>query len=209
MSEETNKPKKSGSSKTCLIIAIVVIISLGLLAGVYFGLAYVLRKSDSTTGVSTDANNKTKTTGKFTDQNLVGSWQSECLVPDPESKWAEQHSFVIKKDGTATHTRKDWGMNDCTTLEPTGTIVDTFKLTIPSVNKINLNYVSSDNSRMTGAQASQFSGQIIYDIYQVSGNTLEFGHGFRGDDLAYGDRSGGSEGDRFDTLNTFIVYTKK
>ena len=207
MSEETNEPKKSNSSKTCLIVSLVVILALLVLFGAYLGVAYVLRKVNNEGGLT----NKTTTTstGKFTDQALVGTWESECLVPDPDSKWAEQHSFVINKDGTATHTRKDWGMNDCTTLEPTGTIVDTFKLSIPSVNKINLNYVSSENSRMTGAQASQFAGQIIYDIYQVRSSILEFGHGFRGDDLTYGGKSGGSEGDRFDTLNTFIVYTKK
>lgn len=200
------------TKKGIWVTLIIVFVILVIIVGGYFGLAAILRKVNEGSVIqptTSGAPNAQTATGKFTDQNLVGTWESDCLVPDPNSKWAEKHKFVILKDGTATHTRLDWELNDCTTLQPTGTITDQFKLTIPSSGKINLTYVSSQNPRMTESQAGQFAGAVIYDIYQVTGSTLEFGHGFRGDNLAYGSKTGGSDSDRFDSLNSFIVYKKK
>lgn len=189
------------------IIALVCLI-LAVVFGGYLGLAWILRKVNGEVNNPNSNQTTTKSTENF-DKNLVGTWESDCLVPDQESKWAEKHKFVINKDGTATHTRLDWALNDCTTLQPTGTITDQFKLTIPLSGKINLAFVSTENTRMTADQISQYSGKTIYDIYQVSAGTLEFGHGFRGDNLAYSSKTGGSENDRFDSLNAFIVYRKK
>jgi hypothetical protein len=194
--------QSSGAWKIVLIIGLVLV----FLIGAYFGLAWILRvangDSSSSSGISLGGS-------KLSDQALVGTWESECLVPDPGSKWAEKHKYVIKSDGTAVHTRQDWASTDCTTTEPSGTITDNLKLTIPSSGKINMTFTSSENSRMDSAQSSQYTGQTLYDIYKVSGSTLEFGWGFRGDNLAYGGKTGSSDADRFDTLNSFIVYNKK
>lgn len=210
MSEENGvvKPNKSHSGKTLVIIAGIIVLVLAIIFGLYFGLAFVLRKINNETAGPT-GNTITDTSEKLTDKNLIGTWESDCLVPDQDSKWAEKHKFVINADGTATHTRQDWAMNDCTSVQPTGLITDQFELTIPLSGKINLTYTGVTNSRMDAAQLAQFAGQSIYDIYQVSGKTLEFGHGFRGDNLSYGGKTGSSESDRFDTLNSFIIYSKK
>jgi hypothetical protein len=166
----------------------------------------------------TDSSNSTTTTKPSAsikiDATLAGTWESECLVPDPNSKWAEKHKIVISANNTAIHTRQSWDMNDCTTVQPSGTITDTYKLASPSSGKINLTWTAyastgSVSSSLAGISSSDFIGKTIYDIYKVSGNTLEFGHGFRGDNLAYGAKTGGSEADRFDSLNTYIVYKKK
>lgn len=192
--------------RSWIIIPGLIILALGIVFGLYFGLAYILRKADN---AGTGSTATTKTSGKLADQNLAGTWESDCLVPDPNSKWAEKHKLIINKDGAATHTRQDWAMNDCASLQPTGTITDQFKLSIPAAGKINLSIVSMENPRMEKSQANQLAGNTIYDIYKISGNTLEFGHGFRGDDLAYSGKNGGSETDRFDSLNKFIIYNKK
>ncbi|OGY24641.1 MAG: hypothetical protein A2Y57_00780 [Candidatus Woykebacteria bacterium RBG_13_40_7b] len=203
----TNEPKKTSGGKSGLIIAGIVLLALAIIFGLYFGLAYILRKANE--GTEPTATTTTTTSGKLSDQNLVGTWESECLVPDPNSKWAEKHSIAINKDGTATHTRLSWDLNDCTTLDSSGKIVTQYKLTTPSAGKINFTVTGYENSMMDAAQAAQMKGATIYDIYQVTGNTLKFGHGFRGDQEAYGDKSGSSENDRFDTLNDFIAYKKQ
>lgn len=147
---------------------------------------------------------------KSIDSALVGNWQSVCLVPDPGSKWAEQHFFTFKSDGTATHIRKSYFTPDCTTLQPELVITESYKVAIPSTGKINLTWTSYDNAQAAsiGQGASTYVGNTLRDIYKVSGNTLEFGHGFRNNN-AYDGKAGMSEADRIGTLNTYIVYTKK
>ncbi|HLN18571.1 MAG TPA: hypothetical protein VK255_00185 [Patescibacteria group bacterium] len=129
------------------------------------------------------------------DPRIIGTWESDCLVPDLHSKWAEQHRIVINADGTAKHTR--WS-NDASvkgnckvnSME----LNDDFTYTIPTQGKINFHWISA--------------GGNMYDMYEVTASTILFGHGFRGDHAQWGNKSGGSEGDRFDTLNQFINYKK-
>lgn len=196
--------KGFASWKIILIIVAVLVIGFGA----YLGLAWILRLVNGEINPSDSSQTVSVPAGNF-DKTLVGAWESDCLVPQPDNKWAEKHKFVIKADGAATHTRQDWAMNDCTTLQPNGLITDQFKLTAPSSGKINLTYTASSNSRMDASTAAGFTGQTIYDIYKVTGSTLEFGHGFRGDNLSYGSKTGSAESDRFDSLNSFIVYHKK
>ena len=128
------------------------------------------------------------------DENLVGTWVSDCLVPDPDSPWSEKHQFVIRSDGSAVHTRWSSSGHECV---PDETIINNYTLTIPSPGQIDI----KDNDL----------NQTIYDIYEISGNTLLFGHGFRGDSDAMqvkDNNFGLNPETRFTTLNEFIVYKK-
>ena len=169
--------------------------------GGYFGLAWVLRKINNSSNISdsnpTDSSQVTtkQKTGNF-DKNLVGTWVSDCLVPDPESPWSEKHQFVIKDDGSTVHTRwsNDSQSHDCTPNWEYGTATTNYELTIPQTGQVNILY----------------GGQYIYDIYQISGKDLAFGHGFQAHYPAgYDATQGQSESNRFHDLNTYIVYHKQ
>jgi hypothetical protein len=125
------------------------------------------------------------------DAALVGTWLSDCLVPDPGSPWSEKHQFVINSDGTAVHTRWSSSGHDCS---PETTLTDKYQYEIPASGQINLLDIEK--------------GATIYDIYQISGSRLYFGHGFRGDHLAYPGKFGGSSADRINNLNSYIAYQK-
>ncbi len=188
------------------IIIIILIIFLFLGFGAWWYWTNYMSPSESSG--PTLATAVPSTSGKM-DSALVGTWESECLVPAPtNSKYAEKHKFVINANGTAEHWRWTYGMIDCTTLEPASTIHDTFKLTFPGSNKINLSWTAYENSQMSSEQLQSFTGNTMYDIYQTNGISLKFGHGFRNSSELTGG-SGGSEGDRFTTLNEYIVYKKK
>ena len=194
-------------------IVLIIFVILLVLFGGYLGLAAILRKIDSGTSGSTPATNQavTKPDGNF-DKALVGTWESECLVPKIDNKWAERHQIVIKSDGAATQTGWSWFMNDCTTLQPENTVVSQYKLNIPASGQINFTYTGYNNPQMSSdlQKTSKIEiGTIFYDIYKVSGNTLEFGQGFRGDNLPYGAKFGGSDAERVDSFNSYIVYKKK
>lgn len=123
------------------------------------------------------------------DANLVGQWQTDCLVPDLNSPWAEQHFFSIRADGTATHIRKNWDAAVCT--DEGFPVTTEYAYSIPSSGKINL---TSDE------------GGLMLDMYELSdaNSTLKFGHGFR-NNYAYG--SSDSAG-RPSSLNEYIIYKK-
>lgn len=202
--------EKKGSGKSWIAVIGMVTLVLAVIFGLYLGLAYILRKANNKEAGPTTAT--IGTSGKITDQNLVGTWESDCLVPDPESKWAEKHQIIIKSDGTATQTGWSWFINDCTTLQPENTVISQYKLSIPAAGKINFTYTGYNNPQMSEdlQKTSKISiGATFYDIYKVSGNTLEFGHGFRGDNLPYGSKFGGSDTERIDSLNSYINYKKK
>jgi|GEM_PF-2800162 len=206
--EETNQPVEAPKkNNSCLIIGLIMAgVLLILVVGGYFGLAWVLRNAEnrannliSTTAVA----NEPVSSGKETsDSAIVGTWKTDCLIPDPNSPWAEQHTFTFKSDGTANHKRSTG--DSCAAIAQDND--DSFKYTIPSSGKINLTYVSSEG---TMASAMNPVGQTIYDIYQISGSTLLLGHGFRGDNLSYTGKAGVSEADRIDSLNEFLVYKKQ
>lgn len=198
MAEEKEVIKTSFSVwKIVLIIGIILLVVFGG----YFGLAWVLRKADS--GVSNITTNPSSSsqattnqkTGKF-DKNLVGTWTSDCLVPDINSPWSEKHQMVIKDDGSAVHTRwsNDSISHDCTPNWQLGTATTDYQLSTPQIGQINILY----------------SGQNIYDIYKISGTDLEFGHGFQAHYSAgYDATQGSSESNRFHDLNNYIVYHKQ
>ena len=195
--EKEVKKTSSPVWKIVLIIGSVLVIVFGG----YFGLAWVLRKANNSLNISvpnpTDSSQVTtkQKTGNF-DKNLVGTWVSDCLVPDPESPWSEKHQIVIKDDGSAVHTRwsNDSRSHDCSPNWEFGTTVSNYQFTIPQTGQVNMLY----------------SGQMIYDIYQISGTNLEFGHGFQAHYPAgYDATQGQSESNRFHDLNTYIVYHKQ
>ena len=197
MAEEKEIKTSFSIWKIVLIVAIVLLV----LFGGYFGLAWVLRRADSginnivpSPSNSSQVATKPKT-GSF-DKNLVGTWTSDCLVPDINSPWSEKHQFVIKDDGSAVHTRwsNDSMSHDCTPNWSNGTAVSDYKLTIPQTGQVNILY----------------SGQYIYDIYKISGTDLEFGHGFQAHYPAgYDATQGNSESNRFHDLNNYIIYHRQ
>ena len=124
---------------------------------------------------------------------LTGTWVSECLVPDAGSPWSEKHQFVIKTDGTAVHTRFSSYDHNCNT---TGPIIAEYRYTLPATGQINL--------------TDQNTGDTIYDMYQITSNTLLFGHGFQAKYPAgYDATQGFFASRRFSVLNNYIVYYKK
>jgi len=190
-------PPQKGSKTGCIIGVIVGIIILILAVFLFWRFVWPLITSSTNTIPETNNTSTTKATigaGKM-DQQLIGTWVSACLIPDENSPWAEKHQFVISADGTAVHTRwsNDTQAKDC--ASPTMTLTNNYKITIPASGQINL----YDSEKQGTA----------YDIYQISGTTLLFGHGFRGDKAAYPAHQGSSEADRIESLNQFIIYSKK
>jgi len=176
--------KKSSAWWKYLLIILSVIVILFL---IYLVLAYVSNKIDSKYGANTNNSNTTTSNSKI-DSALIGTWDTGCLVPDPNSPWAEEHKFVIGSDGNAVHTRLSG--DSCAGLHSDGD--QNYTITIPASGQINL--VSSAGS--------------IYDIYQVDGNTLKFGHGFTNSTKLCSVSGGSTEGDRITCLNDFLVYKK-
>lgn len=167
------------------------VLILALLFVAYLGVAFALHRIDRGS-VSNQIGYNTVSAPGSLDQNLVGDWDTGCLVPDPKSPWAERHTFAIKSDGTGHHTR--YSGNSCATLA--SDLNDNVNFTSTGQEKINLSYTS-------GVAA----GVTIYDIYQVAGNTLEFGHGFC--NCVGNGKLGNSEGDRYTALNDFLLYKKQ
>lgn len=125
---------------------------------------------------------------------LVGTWLSACLVPDQGSAWSEQHQFVIKSDGTAVYTR--WSASDHACTRGSDIATRNYTYTVPATGQINL----TDND----------AGATIYDMYQITGTTLKFGHGFQAHyPTGYDATQGGTAANRFQVLNDYIVYTKQ
>lgn len=124
-------------------------------------------------------------------EQLIGSWQSPCLIPDENSDYAEQHYFVFYANRTATHTRETFYKKACVGSDMT--LVNNYTYTIPTSGQINF----TDSA----------TGETFYDIYMMDVANLTFGHGFR-NHLTYPTTDGGSEAARISTLNQYIIYSK-
>lgn len=198
---EKNKKGKSGLSTVWIIIIILILFLI--VGGFMFWRMFF--------GFSGDERDRTVDQKIFESQNpealaqpvknnqssqidpaLVGTWASDCLAPDSNSPWSEKHQFVINADGTAVHTRWSSGGHNCS---PDTTLTDKYTLAIPMKGQMNL--------------ADMEKGATIYDIYETDGSILFFGHGFRGDHMAYPGKFGESSSNRINNLNKYIVYRKK
>lgn len=177
----------------------VLLIALGVIVIIfagYVGSAAVLRQLDQTSPSSNQQETKQAQNTKqgLIDQNLIGTWETDCWVPSPRDSWAEKHQFVFEKN-KATHIR--WsdmsGANNCD--KPDLTLVNTYTYAIPTIGQINLNDLQN--------------GVTQFDIYKIEGFTLEFGHGVRADYTGAKKISGESEANRIDTLNIYLKYKKK
>ena len=133
-----------------------------------------------------------KNGAQFSPKNneLVGTWKTDCLVPDPKSPWAERHTFVINADNTATHTREAFYAPACGGSGDTAT------------NRYSYNVVGNCQIDFMDLDA----GVPFYDVYSLNGNRLLFGHGFRIDAVFGG--SGATPEDRIHILNNYIAYKK-
>jgi len=184
------KNQKGFSVVEALII--VVIIVLLCVAGWYVIHRNKDNKQSSPTSSAQNSSLQANNSKKSIGSELAGTWQTACLVPDPNSPWAEKHEFKIEAN-KATHTRwsNDTGSNNCS--EPNTTLVNHYTFTIPATGQINL--LDTDQQ------------ETMYDIYRVSGNTLEFGHGFRNSSELVS--SGTTVANRINHLNTYLVYKKQ
>lgn len=181
------RTKSLGISTAGIIILIISI--LALIAVGYFGLRF-LGVFDKNTKDTTGSVTTSSTSGKM-DANLVGNWDTGCLIPDPDSPWAEEHTFTIDAKGKATHARKSG--ETCASLKQDN--VNEFQISIPAPGQIDF-------------IASNGGGGNIYDMYSVSGNTLKFGHGFCNCSTLCSKSGGSTEGDRISCLNNFLIYKK-
>lgn len=188
------KVNQKGFGAVEALIMVVVIVLIGA-AGWY---VIIKKKKDDKQIVpahSTQNSSSQASNGKTsTNSELAGTWQTDCLVPVASNKWAEKHQFVIEGN-KATHTRwsDDTGANNCS--KPNMTITNHYTYTIPVSGQINL---TDTDQQLT-----------VYDIYKVSGGTLEFGHGFRQDYAGANKINGDTEANRIDSLNAYLVYKKK
>lgn len=184
--KQKNDSIQKGS--TAVIILIVILIFLILIA---LGLFFIWRMFFASNGYPTPREftsqystpvrpDETAVKGNV-DPSLVGTWESNCLVPDLDSPWSEKHQFIINADGAAKHTRWSSGGHACS---PETTMVDKYTVSTPSTGQIHFTLIE-------GVGPGE-------DIYQVTGDTLLFGHGFR-NNFPYTEN----------TLNKYIVYKKK
>lgn len=175
-----------------LLIGVLVI---ALLFVGYLVLAFVLHRIDrGSIANQSDGDQTTVVEPGSIDQNLVGTWETDCLVPVVGNKWAEKHQFVIEDD-KATHTRwsDDSGANNCD--KPNMTLVNRYTYTVPTNGQINFNDIEN--------------GVSFFDIYKNEGSALEFGHGFRKDYTGANKINGDTEANRIDSLNVYLIYKKK
>ena len=120
------------------------------------------------------------------DSRLIGTWASDCLTPKADDPWSEKHTFVFYKNFTARHERISFSAPGCMGASNMN-LVDNYKYVIEGKPNVGIG-----------------TGQIILkgpmgpmpDVYQINGNTLMFGHGFR-NHQSYSI-----------PLNTYIVYKK-
>ncbi|MBI2051582.1 hypothetical protein HYT33_02350 [Candidatus Roizmanbacteria bacterium] len=167
-----------------------VVVVLALLFVGYLGVAFLLHRIDRAPGETTQTAGSAQGS---VDQSLVANWDTGCLIPDPKSPWAERHTFTINSDGTGNHKRSSG--ESCSKLSVDND--DKVTITIPEQGKINLAFTSG-----------QFEGNTLYDIYEVSTDTLKFGHGFC-NCVENSGKTGSSESDRFTSLNNFLLYKKQ
>ncbi|MBI3980974.1 lipocalin family protein [Candidatus Microgenomates bacterium] len=181
------KPKTSGK-KYLLLLLLLLLFFVYVTFGPFLKIAIfsLFYKDNPDTLVSIPV--AEKPSGKI-DSNLVANWDTGCLIPDRHSAWAERHTFSFKSDGTTNHKRYSGSSCDNLAVDHD----DQMTWEIVGNGKINLYYST---------------GGKIYDIYELSNNTLKFGHGFCNcSDM--GGAYGVDEGDRFVKLNDFLLYKKQ
>lgn len=190
------KPKKS---HCCLwtIITVIVLYILFSMANFFFPVAGIIGSivgvfdfgKNSESGVAT-----TKTVTGTIDQNLIGFWDTGCLIPKAGDPWAEQHTFAISSNGIANHRRLSG--ESCAALKEDHN--ENYNISFPASGQIN--FIPTDNNVEDEPD--------IYDIYEVTTTTLKFGHGFC-NCTSTGGRFGLTAADRIVQLNEFLVYKKK
>jgi hypothetical protein len=190
---------KGKSSWKWILLSIVILIIATVLIYLFFfdGWAkveqrWVEKNPSPNIPSSLDGGQNKISTNSDEYSKFIGTWATDCLVPDANSPWAEKHSFIFESSGTAKHIR--WSGDSCGTLKE-DEFNQSYKIEIPEVGKINF---LADGS----------GSETMYDIYEFNGTKLYFGHGFRTTYPPGMVNFGRSENTRFDSLNTFIEYKK-
>ena len=170
----------------------VILMILGILLIIGFG--YWGLRSLGVFGKKSNENGTSQKVSSKMDSKLVGQWDTGCLVPDPNSPWAERHTFTINADGTANHKRFTGETCPATKNDHD----ENYTLEFPASGQVN--FIPTKNNIEPEA--------AIYDIYSVSGSNLTFGHGFCNCSTLCSASGGATAGDRFTCLNQFLVYKK-
>ena len=143
-------------------------------------------------GGSPTNNPATSDSGSSSSNNkLVGTWKTDCKVPDPNSKWAELHTFVFSGDNTAVYTRQSYYQPSC--------VGEGMKIIIK------YNYIIEGEGKIMFKNLDD--SVTFYDMYALNGDTLEFGHGFRNDTVFGG--TGATPETRIKFLNKYLLYKKQ
>ncbi|MFA5135655.1 MAG: hypothetical protein WC505_07785 [Patescibacteria group bacterium] len=167
-----------------------VMVALPVIAAVALLSACTATDNSNTevTAANSESTSAMSNTNAAVASELVGSWQTDCLIPDMNSPWAEQHFFTFDTGGAAQHKRVSYYEPACTGSGDT--MVDNYTYSLPGANQIDLIDIEKDNT--------------INDLYQLTGSELRFGHGYRNDTTSENKDASG----RITTLNNFIVYGK-
>lgn len=191
---DTNQAKaapKKGLGVVWIIVIILIVISLAFFAYRLF-IADNSITPDDKTAENTAATKTADLAGNPEYQKLVGTWETDCLVPDPASNWAEKHQFVFDSQGSATHQRQSG--DNCANIKKDDT-TQKYTVEIPQIGKINLIGADEDS-------------ESVYDVFKIENSVLYFGHGFRDKYPADMINFGATAETRYDSFNTFLAYKK-
>jgi hypothetical protein len=127
------------------------------------------------------------------DANLVGSWDTGCLVSNTDPVWTERHTMILNANGSGRHNR--YSGVSCTLM--TADSKDEFRWVVTKPGQIDMIYT-----------VGMISGNTVYDIYKIASGSAVFGQGFC-NCIPKNYKYGTSEKDRFDIFNDFLVYKKQ
>lgn len=189
---QANVSQKNGLGIVWIVLIVLIVIGLGFYA-------YRLFVNDNTTNSDEKIEENTAATKSIDPadnpeyQKLVGTWETDCLVPDPDKNEAEKHQFIFDSQGSVIHQRQSG--DSCATIKVDN---DTQKYTaeITQVGKINLIGADEDSDS-------------VYDIFKIENDTLYFGHGFRDKYPTDMMNFGATAETRYDSFNTYLAYKKQ
>lgn len=168
------------------------LLSIFILSALFLAACGSATPGNAPTGDSGDSSGASEGSGWSSEnKKIVGTWQTDCKVPDPKSDWAERHTFVFTEDNKAVHTREEFYKAACGV--PGSTATQNYTYNIEGDGKITFFDMNA--------------GVPLYDIYALNGDTLQFGHGFRNDAVIAG--TGMIPEDRIKVLNGYLEYKRK
>lgn len=199
MNDDQNSDKNQASAPQTRDLGIVwIVIIILIVIGLSF-YAYRLFINDNLTDSDMKIEENTTAT-KTSDpaenpeyQKLVGTWETDCLIPNQEKNEVEKHQLVIDPDGSVIHQRQSG--DSCANIKVDNT-TQRYMAEIIQIGKINLIGADKDSNS-------------VYDIYKIENDVLYFGHGFRDKYPVDMMNFGTTAETRYDSFNTFLAYKKQ